>query len=144
MSVMAETSQSAMGPHFAVAAVGLALKAWTSVTREALVVKMQGGDGGDGAGEGDGGGGVGGGGVGGGGVGGGGAGRAGRVFGGDGAGGRPRRPGRKAARVSGQLSPVDDRARFVEEVLSFMDSVGGTVSRRAVMASGSMMPAGRL
>ena len=35
-------------------------------------------------------------------------------------------------------------ARFVEEVLSFMDSVDGTVSRRAVMASGSMMPAGRL
>ena len=36
------------------------------------------------------------------------------------------------------------RARFAEEVLSFMDSVDGTVSRRAVMASGSMMPAGRL
>mgnify|MGYP002836313656 CR=1 FL=1 len=41
MSVMAETSQSAMGPHLAMAAVGFALKAWTSVIREALVVKIQ-------------------------------------------------------------------------------------------------------
>ena len=81
MSVMAETSQSAMGPHLAMAAVGFALKAWTSVIREALVVKIQaeaggglgegnGGEGGGtGGGEGDGG--MGGGGVGGGGVGGG-------------------------------------------------------------------------
>ena len=81
MSVMAETSQSAMGPHVAVAAVGLVLKFWTAVIREALVVKIQaeaggglgegnGGEGGGtGGGEGDGG--MGGGGVGGGGVGGG-------------------------------------------------------------------------
>jgi len=41
MSVMAETSQSAMGPHVAVAAVGLAMNAWTAVCREALVVKTQ-------------------------------------------------------------------------------------------------------
>ena len=38
MSVMAETSQSAMGPYVAVAAVGLALNAWTAVRREALVM----------------------------------------------------------------------------------------------------------
>ena len=50
MSVMAETSHSAMGPHFAVAAVGLALKAWSSAFKEALVVKTQGGAGGDGGG----------------------------------------------------------------------------------------------
>jgi len=41
MSVMAETSQSAMGPHVAVAAVGLAMNSWTAVCREALVVKTQ-------------------------------------------------------------------------------------------------------
>ena len=41
MSVMAETSQPAMGPHVAVAAVGLALNSWTLVCREALVVKTQ-------------------------------------------------------------------------------------------------------
>eukprot|EP00964_Phaeocystis_antarctica_P096344 scaffold62657_cov64-Phaeocystis_antarctica.AAC.4 len=41
MSVMAETSQSEMGPHVAVAAVGFALNAWTAVIREALVVKIQ-------------------------------------------------------------------------------------------------------
>jgi hypothetical protein len=52
MSVMAETSQSAMGPYVAVAAVGLALNAWTAVCREALVVNMPGGDGG-GGGDGD-------------------------------------------------------------------------------------------
>ena len=39
MSVMAETSQSAMGPYAAMAAVGLALNAWTAVSRAALVVK---------------------------------------------------------------------------------------------------------
>ena len=39
MSVMAETSQSAMRPCVAVAAVGLALYAWTAVFREAVVVK---------------------------------------------------------------------------------------------------------
>ena len=39
MSVTAETSQSAMGPYVAVAAVGLALNAWTAVSRAALVVK---------------------------------------------------------------------------------------------------------
>ena len=42
MSVMAETSQSAMGPYVAVAAVRLALNAWTAVCREALVVKVAG------------------------------------------------------------------------------------------------------
>jgi hypothetical protein len=45
MSVMAETSQSAMGPHVAVAAFGLALNSWSAVCREALVVKTQGGEG---------------------------------------------------------------------------------------------------
>eukprot|EP00964_Phaeocystis_antarctica_P014125 scaffold7779_cov62-Phaeocystis_antarctica.AAC.5 len=70
MSVMAETSQSEMGPHVAVATVGLALNAWTAAIREALVVKTQAegggvggggeGEGGDcGGGEGDGGGGEG-------------------------------------------------------------------------------------
>jgi hypothetical protein len=53
MSVMAETSQSAMGPHVAVAAVGLALNSWTLVCREALVVKTQGGADGDGGGGGE-------------------------------------------------------------------------------------------
>ena len=42
MSVMAETSQSAMGPYVAMAVVGLALYAWTAVFREALVVNMAG------------------------------------------------------------------------------------------------------
>ena len=42
MSVIAETSQSAMGPCVALAAVGLALNSWTAVTREALVVKVAG------------------------------------------------------------------------------------------------------
>ena len=40
MSVMAETSQSAMRPYVAMAAVGLALYSWTAVFREALVVKV--------------------------------------------------------------------------------------------------------
>ena len=53
-------------------------------------------------------------------------------------------PDARLREFQGSFPPVDDRARFVEEVLSFMDSVDGTVSRRAVMASGSMMPAGRL
>ena len=55
MSVMAETSQSAMGPYVAMAAVGSVLYAWTAVFREALVLKPMkvpggddGGDGGDG------------------------------------------------------------------------------------------------
>ena len=42
MSVMAETSHSAMGPYVAMAAVGLALYARTAVCREALVVKVAG------------------------------------------------------------------------------------------------------
>ena len=46
MSVMAETSQSAMGPYVAMASVGLVLYAWTAVCRDALVVKVPGGDGG--------------------------------------------------------------------------------------------------
>ena len=78
MSVMAETHQSAMGPYFAMAVVGLALNAWTAVFREALVVKVfvkvQAG------GESDGGGGVGG-------EGGGGKGNAGGGSEGDGGGG---------------------------------------------------------
>ena len=37
MSVMAETSQSAMGPYFAMADVGLALNIWTAVFREVFV-----------------------------------------------------------------------------------------------------------
>jgi hypothetical protein len=53
MSVMDETSQSAMGPYVAVAAVGFASNARTAVCREALVVKVPGGDGGDGGGDGD-------------------------------------------------------------------------------------------
>ena len=40
MSVMAETSQLAIRPYVAMAAVGLALYAWTAVFREALVVKV--------------------------------------------------------------------------------------------------------
>jgi len=40
MSVMAETSQSAIRPYVAMAAVGLVLYAWTAVCREALVVKV--------------------------------------------------------------------------------------------------------
>merc|ERR1719424_1673835 len=58
MSVMAETSQLAIGPYFAIAAVGLALYAWTAVCREALVVKIP-VAGGDSGGEGEGGGGEG-------------------------------------------------------------------------------------
>ena len=42
MSVMAETSQSAMGSYVAIASVGLALYAWTAVFREALVVNVAG------------------------------------------------------------------------------------------------------
>ena len=69
MSVMAETSQLAIGPYVAMAAVGSALYARTAVCREALVVKVYccGGEGdgggglGDGGGEGEGGGGDGGG-----------------------------------------------------------------------------------
>jgi hypothetical protein len=57
MSVMAETSQSAMGPHVAMAAVGLAMKFWTAVCKEALVVKTQGGEDGEGGGDGENGGG---------------------------------------------------------------------------------------
>ena len=54
MSVMAETSQSAMGPYVAIAAVGSVLYAWTAVFREALVVKVPGGEGGGGGGGGGG------------------------------------------------------------------------------------------
>ena len=52
MSVMDETSQSAMGPYVAVAAVGFALYARTAVCREALVVKVPGGEGGGDGGDG--------------------------------------------------------------------------------------------
>tara|TARA_B100000795_G_scaffold24818_2_gene16593 strand:+ start:381 stop:575 length:195 start_codon:yes stop_codon:yes gene_type:complete len=54
MSVMAETSQWAMGPYVAIAAVGSVLYAWTAVFREALVVKVPGGEGGGGGGGGGG------------------------------------------------------------------------------------------
>ena len=40
MSVIIETSQPAMGPYVLMAAVGLALYAWTAVTSRALVVKV--------------------------------------------------------------------------------------------------------
>ena len=40
MSVMAETSQSATGPYVAMADAGLALTAWTAVSRENLLVKV--------------------------------------------------------------------------------------------------------
>ena len=90
MSVMAETHQSAMGPYFAMAVVGLALNAWTAVCREALVVKVfwvvqatSGGLGEGGGSKGDGGGGLG---DGGGGDGGGGLGDGGDGAGGDGGG----------------------------------------------------------
>ena len=59
MSVMAETSQSAMGPYVAMAAAGLVLYAWSAVCREALVVKVVSCTDGDSGGEGDGGGGEG-------------------------------------------------------------------------------------
>ena len=61
MSVMAETSQSAMGQYVAIAAVGLVLYAWTAVFREALLVKVHCSDGLGlgGGGDGDGGGGLG-------------------------------------------------------------------------------------
>ena len=64
MSVMAETHQSAMGPYFAMAEAAFELNSVTAVFREALVVKMQGGegvggDGGGGGGLSDGGGGLG-------------------------------------------------------------------------------------
>ena len=86
MSVTAETSQPAMGPYVAMAAVGLALYAWTAVCREALVVKVPGGGDGDGGGGGIGDGGGGGGGIGdggGGGIGDGGGGGIGDGGGGD-------------------------------------------------------------
>eukprot|EP00964_Phaeocystis_antarctica_P050809 scaffold29578_cov66-Phaeocystis_antarctica.AAC.1 len=41
MSEIAETSQSAMGPYVAVAAVEFESKAWTAVLRAALVVKAE-------------------------------------------------------------------------------------------------------
>ena len=57
MSVMAETSQSAMGPYVAIAAIGLASYAWTAVFRVAVSVKVAGANGDSGGeGEGDGGG----------------------------------------------------------------------------------------
>ena len=60
MSVMPETSQSAMRPYVATATVGSVLYAWTAVCREALVVKVPGGDDGGDGGDGGGGGGDGG------------------------------------------------------------------------------------
>ena len=42
MSVMAETSHSAMGPYVVMAAAGSALYAWTAVCREALSVNVAG------------------------------------------------------------------------------------------------------
>jgi len=55
MSLMAETSQSAMGPYVAIAAVLLALNALAAVSRKALIAKVPGGDDGGGLGEGGGG-----------------------------------------------------------------------------------------
>ena len=52
MSVMPETSQSAMGPYVAVAAAASRLNAWTAAFREALLVKVPGGDDGGEGGEG--------------------------------------------------------------------------------------------
>ena len=52
ISVMAETSQSAMGPYVAIAEVAFALKARTATFRETVLVKVPGGDGGDGGGDG--------------------------------------------------------------------------------------------
>ena len=46
MSVMAETSQSAMGPYFAMAEAAFELNSVTAVFREALLGKVPGGDGG--------------------------------------------------------------------------------------------------
>ena len=48
MSVMAETHQSAMGPYFAMAEAAFELNSVTAVFREALVVKVPGGEGGGG------------------------------------------------------------------------------------------------
>ena len=45
MSVMAETSQLAIRPYVAIAAVGLESYAWTAVCREVLVVKVYAGEG---------------------------------------------------------------------------------------------------
>ena len=61
MSVMAETSHSAMGPYVAIAAVGSVLYAWTAISKEALVMKVYeaAGLGLGGGGDGDGGGGLG-------------------------------------------------------------------------------------
>ena len=57
MSVTAETSQSATGPYVAMADAGSALNAWTAAFREAVLVKVPGGDGGGDGGDGGGGGG---------------------------------------------------------------------------------------
>ena len=42
MSVMPETSHSAIGPYVAIASAGSVLYAWTAVCREALVVNIAG------------------------------------------------------------------------------------------------------
>ena len=52
MSETNETSQSAMGPYVAMAAVGSSLNAWTAAFREAVLLKVLGCDGGGGGGEG--------------------------------------------------------------------------------------------
>ena len=52
MSVMDETSQSAMGPHVTMAAVASSSNAWTAALREAVLVKVPGGDSGGGGGDG--------------------------------------------------------------------------------------------
>ena len=53
MSVMAETSQLAIRPYVAIAAVGLESYAWTAVCREAVSVKVVACTDGDSGGEGD-------------------------------------------------------------------------------------------
>ena len=52
MSETPETSQSAMGPYLAMAEAASLLKAWTAVSREAVLVKVPGGDVGGGGGDG--------------------------------------------------------------------------------------------
>ena len=54
MSVMAETSQSAMGPYVAMAEAAFVLNAVAAVFRESVVVKVPGGNGGGESGGGDG------------------------------------------------------------------------------------------
>ena len=112
MLVMAETSQSAMGPYVAIAAVGLELYALTAVCREALVVKVYAaGEGLGGEGLGGGGDGAGGEELGGGGLGGGSGGGEGDS---DGAGGLGGGSGGGEGDGSGEGSPQQASLQFAE------------------------------